>query len=205
MHLSQFISAIEDTPLSSWKNLTPWRLTGQSESIVRMMMEDLDRFQFNIENEVAVHVTATVEKGVILKGPAIIGPGVFVGAHAYIRGGNWIHERCSIGPGCELKSSFVFAESRLAHFNFVGDSIIGRDVNLEAGSIICNHRNERVHKTIYVRADGIRLNTGIEKFGTLIGDHSRLGANSVIAPGTLIQPSTVIERGALRDDDATEI
>ncbi|WP_433694728.1 DapH/DapD/GlmU-related protein [Herbaspirillum seropedicae] len=146
-----------------------------------------------------------MEEGVILKGPAIIGPGVFIGAHAYIRGGNWIHERCSIGHGCELKSSFVFAESRLAHFNFVGDSIIGRDVNLEAGSIICNHRNERVHKTIYVRADGIRLNTGIEKFGTLIGDHSRLGANSVIAPGTLIQPSTVIERGALRDDDATEI
>lgn len=205
MHLSQFISGIETTPLSSWKDLSPWRLTSQSESIVRLMMDDLDRFQFKIENGVAVHVTAAVESGAILKGPAIIGPGVFVAAHAYIRGGNWIDERCSIGPGCEIKSSFIFAESRLAHFNFVGDSIIGRDVNLEAGSIICNHRNERVNKTISVRANGIMLNIGIEKFGALVGDHSCLGANSVIAPGTLIQRSTVIERGALRDDDATEI
>lgn len=168
-------------------------------------MEDLDRFQFNIENEVAIHVTATVEKGAILKGPAIIGPAVFVAAHAYIRGGNWIDERCIIGPGCELKSSFVFAESRLAHFNFIGDSIIGRDVNLEAGCIICNHRNERVNKTISVRADGVLFNTGIQKFGALVGDHSRLGANSVIAPGMLIHPSTVIERGALLDDDAVEM
>lgn len=158
------------------------------------MLADLDPSQFRIENEVAIHVTSVVEQGVILKGPVIISADVFIGAHAYLRGGNWIDVNCSIGPGCELKSSFLFAESRLAHFNFIGDSIIGRDVNLEAGSVICNHRNERV--------DGDLVSTGITKFGAVVGDGSRLGANSVVAPGGLLQPGTLVGRGTVWDQEA---
>jgi bifunctional N-acetylglucosamine-1-phosphate-uridyltransferase/glucosamine-1-phosphate-acetyltransferase GlmU-like protein len=61
---------------------------------------------------------------------------------AYLRAGVWLGEGCVVGPGAELTSSFLFAGSKLAHFNFVGDSILGNDVNLEAGSIVANHRNE---------------------------------------------------------------
>lgn len=199
--LSRFISSIQDSPLARWAGLAPWQLTGQSEAIVRQMLTELDPAQFRIEADVAIHHTAVIEQGVTLKGPLIIGAGVFIGAHAYLRGGCWVDTRCSIGPGCELKSSFVFASSRLAHFNFVGDSMIGADVNLEAGSILCNHRNERSDKAVLVHIDGTLVSTGVDKFGALVGDGCRLGANSVIAPGALLAAGTVVARASLWDDE----
>lgn len=108
---------------------------------------------------------------------------------------------CCIGPGAELKSSFVFANTHLAHFNFVGDSVLGAGVNLEAGSIICNHRNERPGHELRVRlGTGLHL-LGQSKFGALVGDGAQLGANAVLAPGTLLLPGAVVPRGALCDQE----
>jgi UDP-N-acetylglucosamine diphosphorylase / glucose-1-phosphate thymidylyltransferase / UDP-N-acetylgalactosamine diphosphorylase / glucosamine-1-phosphate N-acetyltransferase / galactosamine-1-phosphate N-acetyltransferase len=118
-----------------------------------------------------------------------------------LRGGNWVDANCTFGPGAELKSSFVFAGAKLAHFNFVGDSILGEGVNLEAGSIICNYRNERLDKEIRVRIGNALCGTGVEKFGAVVGSNSRLGANAVIAPGALLQPGTIIRRAALLDQE----
>jgi UDP-N-acetylglucosamine diphosphorylase / glucose-1-phosphate thymidylyltransferase / UDP-N-acetylgalactosamine diphosphorylase / glucosamine-1-phosphate N-acetyltransferase / galactosamine-1-phosphate N-acetyltransferase len=98
-----------------------------------------------------------------------------------------------------LKSSFVFAGSKLAHFNFVGDSILGRDVNLEAGSVIANYRNELPDPTISLVAEGRRVETGVDKFGALVGDRARIGANAVIAPGAFIAPDTIVPRLSLID------
>ena len=106
-------------------------------------------------------------------------------------------------PGAELKSSFVFSGTKLAHFNFVGDSILGEDVNLEAGSIICNYRNERDDKCIRVRLGSGLLDTGCTKFGALVGDHVRIGANAVIAPGALLKPGSVVHRASLLDDEVS--
>ena len=113
----------------------------------------------------------------MVKGPAIIGAECFIANGAYLRGGVWLDERCIIGPGSELKSSFVFSGSKLAHLNFVGDTILGSDVNLEAGSVIANHRNERIDKQIRVRIGAMLHSTGVEKFGALVGDRVRIGAN----------------------------
>jgi NDP-sugar pyrophosphorylase family protein len=104
-----------------------------------------------------------------------------------------------IGPGCEVKSSLVLSGTTLAHFNFVGDSIIGRDVNLEAGAVLANHWNERRDKAITVAIAGRRLVTGAVKFGAVIGDRCRIGANAVLAPGTLLPPDTVVARLQLVD------
>lgn len=101
--------------------------------------------------------------------------------------------------GAELKSSFIFDGSKLAHFNFVGDSVLGQDVNLEAGSIVCNYRNERADKTVYVRVGEQLHSTGLEKFGGLLGDHTRIGANAVLAPGAVLMAHTVIPRMTLHD------
>jgi len=105
--------------------------------------------------------------------------------------------------GAELKSSFVFAGSKLAHFNFVGDSVLGAQVNLEAGSIVANYRNERDDKEIRVRIGAALQSTGVQKFGALIGDRARLGANAVAAPGTLLLPGTVVRRLQLVDHEQT--
>jgi bifunctional N-acetylglucosamine-1-phosphate-uridyltransferase/glucosamine-1-phosphate-acetyltransferase GlmU-like protein len=86
-----------------------------------------------------------------------------------------------------------------AHLNFIGDSIIGNDVNFEAGSVTANHYNERVWNEITVIQDGNRIQTGSTRFGSLIGDHGRIGANAVLSPGTLLQPNTVVGRLQLVD------
>jgi len=110
--------------------------------------------------------------------------------------------KTAFGPGAELKTSFVFSGTKLAHFNFVGDSILGSGVNLEAGSIVCNYRNEREDKEIRVRMGSDLHRTGCNKFGALIGDQSRVGANAVVAPGALLLPESIIRRGQVYDAEA---
>lgn len=201
LSLVQFIAGFQALPLQPWSSISPWQLTSQSEAIVRQLLHGLAASEFVIADEVAVHVSARVEPGAVLKGPLILGPRCFVATGAYLRGGNWVAEGCTFGPGAELKSSFVFSGTKLAHFNFVGDSILGADVNLEAGSIICNYRNERTDKEIRVRLGGVLQGTGCSKFGALVGDGSRIGANAVLAPGAVLLPGTVVRRASLRDDE----
>lgn len=154
---------------------------------------------YAVEGEVAVHRSATIEAGAVIKGPAVIGPHAFIASGAYIRGGAWIGERCTIGPGSELKTSILVGRVALAHFNFVGDSILGDEVNLEAGAVIANHRNERNDRRIRISHRGMTIDTGVDKFGALVGDRARIGANAVIAPGALIEPGTCAPRLSLLD------
>lgn len=196
----EFVALARSSPLSRWGEQPPWLITAKATAIVRGILDGLPG-DFRRTSDVAVHQTATVEEGAVIKGPVVIGPGCLVAAGAYLRGGVWLDEDCVIGPGSELKSSFMFHGAKLAHFNFVGDSILGADVNLEAGSIIANHRNERIDKQIRVRIGAELHATGVEKFGALVGDGTKIGANAVIAPGALIAPGTMIGRLSLVDQD----
>lgn len=201
MNITDYIETFLSSSLASFNNIDPWILTNNSSQYVEQLMLYLSRSEFTITDKIAVHTSATIEPGAILKGPLIIGPRCFIAAGAYLRGGNWLENDCIIGPGAELKSSFVFSGTKLAHFNFVGDSILGRNVNLEAGSIIANYRNERENKEILINNLGKLINTGIQKFGALVGDNSRIGANAVIAPGAIMLPGTVLNRLALLDQE----
>jgi bifunctional N-acetylglucosamine-1-phosphate-uridyltransferase/glucosamine-1-phosphate-acetyltransferase GlmU-like protein len=96
----------------------------------------------------------------------------------------------------------VFRGSKLAHFNFVGDSILGCEVNLEAGAIIANYRNEQNEPAISFTHKGQLIDTGVIKFGALVGDRARIGANAVIAPGAILAPATIVSRLALIDQRA---
>jgi len=199
--LEHYIAGFVTSPLASWAQLEPWQLTDDAEAVVRRLLESLDAAEFAVDGEIAVHRRAIVEPGAVLKGPLILGSEVFVAAGAYLRGGCWVAERCTFGPGVELKSSFVFAGTKLAHLNFVGDSILGSDVNLEAGSIVCNYRNERSDKEIRVRVGTALHGTGCDKFGAVIGDGCRIGANAVVAPGAVLAPRSIVGRGAVQDDE----
>jgi len=180
----------------------PWDVVAHLPDLVRAMLGSLPSDAYEIADDVAIHRDARVERGAALHGPAIIGPHAFVAATACVRGGAWVDARVCIGRGCELKASIVFEGSALAHFNYVGDSMVGADVNFEAGSIVCNHRNERPGTTVHVRIGGRRIDTGCAKFGALVGDGCRIGANAVLAPGTLLAPGSVIARLAALDQDA---
>ncbi|WP_409078057.1 LpxA family transferase [Pseudomonas sp. SZMC_28357] len=199
MRIADYIQDLADSPLAQWADLTPWALVVNAPERVSALLAQLSPDEYEVRGDVAVHRTAQVEDGAVLKGPLIIGPGCFIAAGAYLRGGCWLGEGCIIGPGAELKTTFMFGGSKLAHFNFVGDSVLGCGVNLEAGSIIANYRNERADKGVNVRINDQLQATGCDKFGALLGDGVRLGANAVVAPGGLLLPGTVIRRLALYD------
>jgi NDP-sugar pyrophosphorylase family protein len=147
-----------------------------------------------MQNGIAIHNTAVVEQNVVLKGPVIIGPGCFVAANGYLREGVHLIADVKIGPGVEIKTSVIFPGSALAHFNYAGNSIIGSHVNFEAGAVIANHYNERADKVIAVTHNGQSISTGTEKFGALVGDRAKIGANAVLSPGTLLEPGAIVKR-----------
>ena len=201
--IASYISSFATSPLSAHGNVPPWVLVAQSVEIVRGLLATLPSREYVVTDEIAVHRSTVVEDGAVLKGPLILGAECFVAAGAYLRGGNWIDSNCIFGPGAELKSSFVFQGTKLAHFNFVGVSVLGSKVNLEAGSIVCNYRNEREHREIQVRLGDSLCATGTEKFGALVGDGCRIGANAVIAPGALLPPGAIVARTQLLDQEFT--
>lgn len=171
----------------------PWKLIQQMEEVVLKKIASLGP-DYKIFNNVAIHKTVVIDSHAILKGPAIISQNCFVGAHTYIRGGVFLDENVSLGPGCEVKTSLIFSGSALAHFNYVGDSLLGSDVNLEAGAVIANHYNERKDHTIFVCIDGQIHSTNAKKFGALVGDNTKLGANAVLSPGTILKPDSIVRR-----------
>jgi NDP-sugar pyrophosphorylase family protein len=172
---------------------TPWDVVGNVQRIVTEKIKTLGS-EYRIQNDIAIHKQAQLEEHVILKGPLIISNGCFVAAHVYLRAGVFVGEKCVIGPGCEVKSSILMPEGALAHFNFVGDSLIGSAVNMEAGSIIANHHNDRTDKTIYVLINGKKTQINSIKFGSMIGDGTKIGANAVVSPGNILPSNTIVKR-----------
>jgi NDP-sugar pyrophosphorylase family protein len=199
--IDEHISGFRSSALGEFSGRMPWQLTCGAIGIVELLLGRL-RDGYAVTDGVAVHLTSTIENGAVIKGPAIIGPDCFVAAGAYVRGGCWLEANCILGPGAELKSSFVFRGSKLAHFNFVGDSILGYGVNLEAGSIIANYRNEWASPAISFCHRGQQVETATEKFGALVGDYTKIGANAVIAPGAILAPATIVKRLSLVDQGA---
>jgi len=177
----------------------PWKLTTDVPGFIERFTTSLDASAFHKSAGVLVHNDATIEPGAIIKPPAIISAACFVASTAYLRGGVFLDRGVTIGPACEVKSTIVLDSSRLAHLCFVGDSLIGSDVNLEAGVVVANHWNERAEQAITVRVGGQAIQTGVVKFGALIGDYSRVGANAVLSPGTVLAPRTVVARLGLVD------
>lgn len=170
-----------------------WRLPSIAERVITEKSKALSG-DYVKTGTAYIHHSANVEPHVTLKGAIIIGPGCFIGAHAYLRGGVFLEEGVVVGPGCEVKSTFMFRRSALAHFNFAGDSIIGEGVNMEAGSILANHYNERDDKSIRCLFNGEVFLLPVTKFGSFIGDGVRIGANAVLSPGTLLTPRSIVRR-----------
>jgi UDP-N-acetylglucosamine diphosphorylase / glucose-1-phosphate thymidylyltransferase / UDP-N-acetylgalactosamine diphosphorylase / glucosamine-1-phosphate N-acetyltransferase / galactosamine-1-phosphate N-acetyltransferase len=171
----------------------PWEIVNILPEIINRLITQLDN-DFIIANGIAIHKTATVEAGAVLKSPVIIGSNCFVGAHAYLRGGVYLTSDVKIGPGCEIKTSIIYNETSIAHFNFIGDSIIGSNVNIEAGAVTANHYNERTNKEIGILYKGEVIKTNTHKFGALVGDDCKIGANAVLSPGTLLAKNTIVKR-----------
>jgi len=195
--ISEFVGAADRFP-GEIGALSPWQIARQIEALIQEALPGLPA-EFRRAGQVAVHRSADVAESASLTGPVIISAGCRIGPGALLRAGTWLDEDVTIGPHAEIKASLIFMRSAAAHRNYVGDSIIGQDVNLEAGAVLANHFNERTDKRIFVRVGGQAVATGLTKFGAVLGDGTRIGANAVTTPGTLLPPHSVVPRLGLVD------
>jgi bifunctional N-acetylglucosamine-1-phosphate-uridyltransferase/glucosamine-1-phosphate-acetyltransferase GlmU-like protein len=178
---------------ADFEQLPPWTIVQNLQTHISKLFETLQNDYF-ISNGIAIHKTATVEQGAILKGTIIVSANCFIASHAYLRGPIYLDNSVIIGPSSEIKQSIIGSNSAAAHFNFIGDSIIGSNVNFEAGAVIANHLNEKKIKEIFVTDNQKIINTNCQKFGALVGDNCKIGANAVLSPGTILQKNTIINR-----------
>ena len=131
-----------------------------------------------------------VEDGAMIKGPAIIGRNCEIRHNAYIRDQVIVGDNCVVGNACELKNAILFNRAAVPHFNYVGDSVLGYKAHLGAGVKISNVK--LVAGNISVQVDGKRHDTGLRKFGALLGDHAEIGCNAVLNPGSVIGRGSVV-------------
>ncbi|WP_185247002.1 LpxA family transferase [Chryseobacterium bernardetii] len=186
--ISDFDSEVFDT-----EHKFPWEITDQLETLLIEKIKTLSN-DYTINGNVAIHKSAEIEQGAILKGTIIINENCRVGAYAYLRGPIFLGKSVNIWPSSEIKQSIILDDSATAHFNYIGNSIIGKNINFEAGSICANHFNEREDKDISVIYNDQIISTGINKFGSLVGDDSKIGANAVLSPGSILNKKTIVKR-----------
>ena len=137
--------------------------------------------------------------GVYLEGNIVIGENCNIGPNCYIRGNTSIGDKCHIGQSVEIKNSIILSRTNVGHLSYVGDSIIGSDANLGAGTITSNFRHDGGnHRTM---VDGVLIDTGRRKFGTIIGDRVHTGIHTSIYPGRKLFPGTSTLPGAIVRQD----
>lgn len=133
---------------------------------------------------------SVVEAGAMLCGPAIIGENVEIRHGAFVRGNVIIGNGAVIGHSSEVVRSVFLPGAKAPHFNYVGDSILGSNVNLGAGTKLSNLKNDG--KNVRTRIGELVVDTGIRKFGAILGDNCLLGCNSVTNPGTILEPDCMV-------------
>jgi NDP-sugar pyrophosphorylase family protein len=146
-----------------------------------------------IGEQVFIGEGTVVEDGAMIKGPAIIGRNCEIRHNAYIRGHVIIGDGCVVGNSTELKNSILFNQAVAPHFNYVGDSILGHKAHLGAGVVLSNFKS--LPGNITVEMDGKPFDTGLRKFGALVGDGAEVGCNAVLNPGSIVGRGSVIYPG----------
>ncbi len=143
-----------------------------------------------IGENVCIGEGTVVEDGVMIKGPAIIGRNCQIRHNAYVREHVIIGDHCVIGNSCELKHALLFNHAIVPHFNYVGDSILGFKAHLGAGVKVSNVK--LVPGNVTVEIDGKPFDTGLRKFGAVLGDQAEIGCNAVLNPGSIIGRGAVV-------------
>lgn len=144
----------------------------------------IDEYE-EIEEHVWLHKTVKRFPNNFIAGPCIIGPETEVRPGAFVRGNALVGAGCVIGNSTELKNVIIFDSVQVPHYNYVGDSILGFKSHMGAGAVTSNVKQDKSLVTVAL-PDGGRLETGLKKFGAILGDHVEIGCNSVLNPGTVI-------------------
>ena len=163
----------------------PWEALKGIKEFILQLGPALDPEEYEeVSENVWVHKTAKVFPSAYLGAPCIIGPNTEVRHCAFVRGSALVGADCVVGNSVELKNVILFDHVQTPHYNYVGDSILGYYSHMGAGSITSNVKADK--KLVIVKNGTERIETGIKKFGAMLGDHVEVGCNAVLNPGTVI-------------------
>lgn len=169
----------------------PWKVLPKIHDFILKLGPTLDPEKYEQRAEdIWIAKSATVFDTVYIKGPAIIGENTEVRQCAFIRGNALVGNDCVVGNSTELKNVILFNHVQVPHYNYVGDSILGYRSHMGAGSITSNVKSDR--KLVVVKDGERRYETGLKKFGAMLGDGVEVGCGSVLNPGTVVGPYTNI-------------
>lgn len=163
----------------------PWEVLADIGDFILKLGETLSEDEFNHpSDDIWIHKSVTVAKTATLNGPLIIDADTEVRPGAFVRGKVIVGKNCVVGNSTELKNVVLFNTVQVPHYNYVGDSILGTHSHMGAGSITSNVKSD---KTLVVVKNGEeKIETGLKKFGAMLGDYVEVGCNSVLNPGTVI-------------------
>jgi UDP-N-acetylglucosamine diphosphorylase / glucose-1-phosphate thymidylyltransferase / UDP-N-acetylgalactosamine diphosphorylase / glucosamine-1-phosphate N-acetyltransferase / galactosamine-1-phosphate N-acetyltransferase len=171
------------------------RLTGNQQTILGTIMPGA----YLSDRPLFIGEGAIIEPGAYLHGPAYIAPGAIVRHGAFVRENVILLEGSILGHASEAKNSLFLPHAHAPHFNYVGDSVLGQGVNLGAGTKLSNlsmlsDKDPATGKrpTIVLEVDGEKYDTGLAKMGAILGDGAQTGCNSVLNPGCVVAPGTLV-------------
>ncbi len=171
----------------------PWEVLPKIGDFIRTLGPQLDPQRFEERGkDVWVAVSASVMPSASLTGPLIIDEEAEIRQCAFIRGNAIVGKGAVVGNSTELKNVVIFDGVQVPHYNYVGDSILGFKAHMGAGSITSNVKSDKTLVVVRDRTSGERIETGLKKFGAMLGDHVEVGCNSVLNPGTVIGRETNI-------------
>ena len=163
----------------------PWQALSGIKALILTLGERLDKNEYDeISENVWVHKSVKIAPTAYIGAPCIIGKDTEVRQCAFIRSSALIGEGCVIGNSTEVKNAIIFDSVQVPHFNYVGDSILGYKSHLGAGAVTSNVKSDR--SLVTVKTADSRIETGLKKFGAMVGDNVEVGCNSVLNPGTVI-------------------
>lgn len=170
---------------------------------------DVSRASY-VGDNVVIGEGTVVHENVYIEGPVIIGKNCTLRPGTYIRGNVIIGDDCMIGNSTEIKNAMLFNEAIVPHFNYVGDSVLGYKTHLGSGVVLSNLKSAQKESTVKVTTLEGTIDTGLRKFGALLGDNVEVGANAVLNPGTIVGPRSVIYplamiRGMVQPDTIVKV
>lgn len=163
----------------------PWEVLPHIGEFILELIKELPKDIYEERGEnVWIAKSAKIYPNNYIAGPCIIGERTEVRPGAFIRGNALVGNDCVVGNSTELKNVILFNHVQVPHYNYVGDSVLGFYSHMGAGSITSNVKADKT--LVHVKGNGIDIDTGLKKFGAMLGDHVEIGCNSVLNPGSVI-------------------
>lgn len=168
----------------------PWEVLPIIKNFIIELGNTLGDDYYKMADDVWVAKTATIAPTVSITGPCIIDDGAELRHCAFIRGAVIIGKNAVVGNSVELKNTIIFDNAQVPHYNYVGDSIIGYKAHMGAQALTSNVKSDKTLTTVFFK--GEKIETGLKKFGAILGDYVEVGCSTVLNPGSVVGRNTNI-------------